>query len=52
MDKDREQTTIRLTIRAPEELERKIRSEAVRRGLSVNQTMLSILSQHFMNRAN
>ena len=46
----KEQTTIRLTIRAPEELEERIRGEAARRGMSVNQTMLSILHQHFMNR--
>lgn len=39
-------TAARLTIRAPEDLERRIRSEAARRGLSVNQMMLNILCRH------
>lgn len=45
----KEQTTIRLTIRAPEELEKRIRGEAARRGMSINQTMLSMLHRYFMN---
>ena len=43
----RKQTTIRLTIRANEELEKMIRDEAVRRGTNVNQTMLYILNEYF-----
>lgn len=44
---EREQTTIRLTIRLPEELERQIRQEAARRGMNKNQTMLYILNRYF-----
>ena len=46
---DKEQTTRRLTIRAPESLDRLIRDEAVRRGTNVNQTMLHIISRYFQN---
>lgn len=44
---EREQTTIRLTLRMTEELENKIRLEAVRRGTSINQTMTYILNKGF-----
>ena len=46
---EREQTTIRLTIRTSETLEMMIRSEAEKRGTSVNQTMLYILNRYFKN---
>ena len=42
---EREQTTIRLTIRLTEELDKLLRSEAVRRGTSINQMMLYILNR-------
>ena len=41
----REQTTIRLTLRMPEALERMLRAEAERRGTNLNQTMLTILNR-------
>ena len=44
---EREQITIRLTLRIPDELDRLIREEAVRRGTNINQTMLHILSNYF-----
>ncbi len=43
----REQTTIRLTVRATEELDKLLREEAVRRGTNVNQTMLYIINLFF-----
>lgn len=43
----REQTTIRLTIRLSEKLNKLIREEAVRRGTNINQTMIYILSYYF-----
>ena len=39
----REQIDIRLTLRLPEELERRIRSEAQHKGTPMNQIMLFIL---------
>lgn len=42
-----EHTTIRLTLRLPDELDKLIREEAVRRGTNINQTMLYILNKHF-----
>ncbi|MCX4268488.1 MAG: hypothetical protein OSJ62_07460 [Lachnospiraceae bacterium] len=48
--REREQTTIRtirLTLRLPDELDRMIRKEAIRRGTNINQTMLHILSNYF-----
>lgn len=41
----REQTTIRLTVRPTDELDKLIREEAARRGASINQTMLYILNK-------
>lgn len=46
---DKEQTTIRLTVRATEELNELIRKETARRGTTVNQTMLYILNSYFKN---
>lgn len=46
---DREQTTIRLTVRTPEELDKLIREESARRGTNINQTMLYILNWYFKN---
>ena len=43
---EREQTTIRLTLRLPDELNDLIRKEAVRRGTAVNQTMLYMIHCH------
>lgn len=37
----------RLTVRLPEELDKLLREEAVKRGTNINQTMLSILVQQF-----
>lgn len=34
------QTTIRLTVRPPEELDKMLRAESIRRGTNINQTML------------
>lgn len=45
----KEQITIRLTIRTPEDLEQRLRNEAARRGMSVNQMMLNILHRYFKN---
>ncbi len=45
--KDKEQTTIRLTIRLSDGLERLIKKESVRRGTNMNQTMLYILNRYF-----
>lgn len=42
---EREQTTIRLTVRAPDELEEIIRECAKRAGMSMNQLMLTILNR-------
>lgn len=47
---EREQTTIRLTIRATEELDNLIRQEAARRGTNVNQVMLYILNRYFTSK--
>lgn len=44
-----EKISIRLTIRVPETLDKKIREEAVRRGTNVNQTMLHIINCYFQN---
>lgn len=49
---EREQTTIRLTIRLPERLEKLIREEAARRGTNMNQTMLCILTRYFKGHKN
>lgn len=46
---EKEQMTIRLTVRTSEELNNLIRNEAVRRGTNVNQTMLHILTLYFQN---
>lgn len=46
----REQTTLRLTIRLPEELDRLIRDAAKCKGLSINQMMLSILNKYLQSR--
>lgn len=46
---EREQTTVRLTIRATQELDNLIRQEAARRGTNVNQVMLYILNRYFLN---
>lgn len=46
---EREQTTIRLTVRLPEELDTLIRNEAIRRGESVNQLMLYMLNEYIKN---
>ncbi len=45
--REQKRLTIRLTIRAPEELEQLIRKEAARRGTSINQTMIRILNHYF-----
>ena len=45
MKNPREQTTTRLTVRVPEELEKEIRTEAERRGLSLNQ-MIQIITRY------
>ena len=42
---EREQTTIRLTIRMPEKLDDTVRREAERKGLSINQLLLSIINR-------
>jgi len=39
----------RLTIRIPEELEKKVREEAVRRGININQTMLHMITEYLKN---
>lgn len=39
----------RLTIRIPEELEKKVREEAVRRGTNINQTMLHMITEYLKN---
>lgn len=44
---EREQTTIRLTLRPPDELDKLIRAESIKRGTSINQTMLYILNAYF-----
>ncbi len=44
---EKEQTTIRLTLRIPEGLDRLIREVAVRRGTNINQTMIHILTKYF-----
>ena len=41
------QTTIRLTVRPPEELDKMLRAESIRRGTNINQTMLYILNKYF-----
>lgn len=46
MKDSKEKTTARLTVRVPEELEKEIRSEAERRGLSLNQMMIQIISRY------
>ena len=46
MKNPREQTTTRLTVRGPEELEKEIRTEAERRGLSLNQMMIQIITRY------
>ncbi len=43
----KEQITIRLTIRTNDELDLLLRKEAVRRGSSINQTMIYILNEYF-----
>lgn len=43
------QTTLRLSMRMPEELEQLIRQEAERRGVSMNQTMLTILRRYIQS---
>lgn len=43
----KEHIIIRLTLRVPEELDKLIREETVRRGTNMNQTMLHILHQYF-----
>ena len=40
-----QQKVVRLTIRLPEELDHSVREEAERKGLSVNQLVLSVLNQ-------
>ncbi len=47
---EREQTTIRLTIRAPNELEDFIRDEAKQCGTNMNQFMLLVLNQWAQSR--
>lgn len=42
---EREQTTIRLTVRPPDELENIIRDEAKAMGISMNQLMLMVLNR-------
>lgn len=42
---DREQTTIRLTLRPPGELDEMIRIQAERKGISMNQFILGILAR-------
>lgn len=42
----KKQTTIRLTIRMPEMLEDKVRREAERKGLSINQLLLFIINRY------
>lgn len=44
---DKIQTTIRLTARMNKELEELIRKEAERRGTTINQTMIHILTEYF-----
>ena len=41
----REQTTIRLTLRMADDLDKQIRSQAKQRGESINQTILTALSR-------
>lgn len=41
------QTTIRLTVRIPEELDKLIRNEAVRHGTNINQIMIYLLNYYF-----
>lgn len=44
MDKEhKEKTMVRLTLRMPEELDQLLRTEAKKKGLSINQLMLSII---------
>ena len=45
VEMEREQTTIRLTIRMPEKLDDTVRREAERKGLSINQLLLSIINR-------
>lgn len=40
-----EKTTIRLTVRPPDGLEKTIREAAEEKGLTINQLMLSVLNQ-------
>ena len=42
----KEQTTIRLTVRIPDELEKQVRDEAERRGLSINQMMIQMVIRY------
>lgn len=42
----KEQTTIRLTVRIPDELEKQVRDEAERRGLSINQMMIQMVTRY------
>lgn len=42
----KEQTTVRLTVRIPDELEKQVRDEAERRGLSINQMMIQMVTRY------
>ena len=42
---EKKQTTIRLTIRMPEMLDDKVRREAARKGLSINQLLLFVINR-------
>lgn len=46
---EKEQKTIRLTIRLPEELDSLIRNEAEKRGKNVNQMMVHMLNEYIKN---
>lgn len=49
MEEEKKSKVKRLTIRVPEELERKIREEAARRGTNLNQMMLHMLTKYLKN---
>ena len=49
MEEEKKSKAKRLTIRVPEELEKKIREEAARRGTNLNQMMLHMLTKYLKN---
>lgn len=42
---EREQTTLRLTVRLPEILDKFIRKESTEKGISINHVLLKIIAQ-------